>query len=54
MGAKTQNAGPQLLIFILESWVTYVVKDNGSEWLKWLTKQEGVTFPPNHTQRQQV
>jgi hypothetical protein len=41
MGAKTQRGGPHLLVLYWRAGGTFVVKGNGSGWMRWLLKQEG-------------
>jgi hypothetical protein len=49
-GSKDSNGGPQLLVLYCgELGKIHMLKDNGSGWLKWHTKQGGITSP-NHTQ----
>jgi hypothetical protein len=49
LGAKTQNGGSQLQVFYWRAGEIHMVKGNGSGWLTWLTKREGVNLP-NYTQ----
>jgi hypothetical protein len=43
LGAKTQNGGSQLLVLYWRAGRIYVIKDNGSGWLGWLS---GSGHPP--------
>jgi hypothetical protein len=47
--SKDSKWWPHLLVVYWRAGRAQVVKDNGAGWLRWLTKQGGVTLP-NYTQ----
>jgi hypothetical protein len=46
MGAKTECGGSHLLVLYWRVGGLHMIKGNGSGWLRWLLKQEGVTLAP--------
>jgi hypothetical protein len=57
-GSKNSKSWSQTPGFMLKSRVgkggIHMVKDNGSGWLRWLTKQEEVTHTQSHPYSTQV
>jgi hypothetical protein len=45
MRSKTPNGGRHLLVLYVRAEIIYMVKNNGSGWLRWLLKQGGVIWP---------